>query len=742
MENNTLVSLTKNVYNSDNPLVSIIIPVYNGADYMKEAIDSALAQTYQNIEIIVVNDGSKDNTEEIALSYGDKIKYFSKENGGVATALNLAIENAKGEYISWLSHDDTYYTNKIERQIEELQKLPSKNVLLCSNYEQLRMENKTKIQVYMENDVDYVQPNKLFPSLKTLMMSILQGCTLLIPKVLFEEVGLFNVDLKTTQDYELWYKFIKKGFYFHHIKEPLVVQRLHKNQDTNTKFNLHMQEVKQLNEFAVELFKSDIKTFSIDEQNFFVSNLESKSYFELAKYIKPLSILQIGDNDLIGNKFNGHDLHSYLRENQIEANHFVIWKESNDNFTYVRKDYSKNFAKEIMENKLFSNADLLHLHLIHNTDFDINLLPLITKLKPVVITLHDPYFLGGHCIYHFNCDKWKKHCLDCTRLNSHFAIEYDNTAISFAEKKFAIQNSNISAIVASKWMEDKVKQSPIWKNKKIHRIPFGINQNLFKPADKTEAKLKLGIDKDSLTIMFRSDPSEYKGLDIIKEALRQIKTNSKEKITLITVAQKGHLKEFKNKFNIIEYDWVKEDNLLIQLYQACDLFLMPSKQEAFGMMAIEAMSCGVPVLATKGTALEDVIAAPEIGIAVEHDSITFADELQRLIDNPAQLKELGEKALQFAQKNYNKDTYVNKIIQVYKETMENHQLDDEAKLILEQLSKYANDKEKILDKCNAKRKKIADNKLWRLFYRVMMRPPMKLIYGKQKTKEKYDARFL
>ena len=80
-----------------HPLVSIVIPVYNGANYMREAIDSALAQTYKNIEVIVVNDGSTDNTDEIAKSYGDKIRYFKKENGGVATALNLGIREMRGE---------------------------------------------------------------------------------------------------------------------------------------------------------------------------------------------------------------------------------------------------------------------------------------------------------------------------------------------------------------------------------------------------------------------------------------------------------------------------------------------------------------------------------------------------------------------------------------------------------------------------------------------------------------------
>ena len=75
------------------PLISIVIPVYNGSNFLREAIDSALAQTYKNIEIIVVNDGSADDgeTERIALSYGDKIRYFKKENGGVSSALNYGI---------------------------------------------------------------------------------------------------------------------------------------------------------------------------------------------------------------------------------------------------------------------------------------------------------------------------------------------------------------------------------------------------------------------------------------------------------------------------------------------------------------------------------------------------------------------------------------------------------------------------------------------------------------------------
>ena len=115
-----------------NYKVTIVIPVYNGSNFMKVAIDSAIAQTYDNKEILVINDGSTDNgeTEKIALSYGNKIRYIKKENGGVATALNLAIKEMKGDYLSWLSHDDIYKPYKIEKQIETIKKLEDKTTIL------------------------------------------------------------------------------------------------------------------------------------------------------------------------------------------------------------------------------------------------------------------------------------------------------------------------------------------------------------------------------------------------------------------------------------------------------------------------------------------------------------------------------------------------------------------------------------------------------------------------------------
>ncbi len=118
------------------PLVSIVIPVYNGANYVAEAIDSALAQTYSRIEVLVINDGSNDNnaTRDIALSYGERIRYIEKENGGVASALNRGIKEMNGDYFSWLSHDDLYFPQKVQTQVDFLILLGCKDVIVYSDY--------------------------------------------------------------------------------------------------------------------------------------------------------------------------------------------------------------------------------------------------------------------------------------------------------------------------------------------------------------------------------------------------------------------------------------------------------------------------------------------------------------------------------------------------------------------------------------------------------------------------------
>ena len=212
------------------PLVSIIIPVYNGANYLKEAIDSALNQIYPNIEILVVNDGSNDGgkTEEIALSYGDKIRYFKKDNGRVASALNYGIDRMKGTYFSWLSHDDVYLPDKIGHQISILSQLKNKDTILYSGYELINEKSKGIAQI---DPGKQLTGEQLDTSLIPLFRGLIHGCSLLIPKKYFEEIGKFNEELRTTQDYRLWFDFLRKSP-IKFCNKLLIQSRFHDEQDS------------------------------------------------------------------------------------------------------------------------------------------------------------------------------------------------------------------------------------------------------------------------------------------------------------------------------------------------------------------------------------------------------------------------------------------------------------------------------------------------------------------------------
>ena len=224
-----------------NPLVSIVIPVYNGSNYMREAIDSALAQTYDNIEIIVVNDGSKDNTEEIALSYGDKIRYFTKENGGVATALNLGIENMRGEYFSWLSHDDLYMPDKIEKQVTFIAEHCNPETIVYSGFEFINEQFEIMEQL---NHTTSHPMEKLNTPLFPIFKGLIHGCSLLIHKSHFEHVGLFDVNLPTTQDYDLWFKIFRNSD-VRYLPQILVKSRVHSEQGS-FKVKNHLDECSEL----------------------------------------------------------------------------------------------------------------------------------------------------------------------------------------------------------------------------------------------------------------------------------------------------------------------------------------------------------------------------------------------------------------------------------------------------------------------------------------------------------------
>lgn len=215
-----------------SPLVSIIIPVYNGSNYLSEAIDSALAQSYKNIEILVVNDGSNDDgaTERIALSYGDKIRYIAKENGGVSSALNLGISNMCGEYFSWLSHDDVYLENKVLVQIEKIRQSKNEHVIVLCSGSLMNSEGRSIYHPQKRINRELTGEALFREFLKGYIMN---GLGFLIPKSALDECGKFEESMRYLQDLDYWLRLMRLDYFFVCHEDLLVKTRVHRAQTTN-----------------------------------------------------------------------------------------------------------------------------------------------------------------------------------------------------------------------------------------------------------------------------------------------------------------------------------------------------------------------------------------------------------------------------------------------------------------------------------------------------------------------------
>ena len=185
------------------PRVSIIIPVYNGANYMREAIDSALAQTSRDLEVLVVNDGSRDGgaTAEIARSYGDRIRYIEKENGGVSSALNRGIAAMRGQWFCWLSHDDRYLPEKVARELAFLDGNPDARIAGC-NFQMIDEQGNVTDE--------YREHLTVVRTGREVMSSWVYGCGLIIDRDALVEAGLFNESNRTTQDLEMWLRLVER----------------------------------------------------------------------------------------------------------------------------------------------------------------------------------------------------------------------------------------------------------------------------------------------------------------------------------------------------------------------------------------------------------------------------------------------------------------------------------------------------------------------------------------------------
>lgn len=233
-----------------DPLVSVIIPAYNHEDYIEDCVLSVIGQTYENIEIIIINDGSTDKTEEKILKIIEcndrRIHYVNQDNRGVCKTLNRGLNIATGKYIAFLASDDMWLPNRLERQINFLEKnkhvgfvFADSKFIFNNDTSNLRFSNYKPILNKLFYETNFIK-NIYFDLFQE---NFICAITILIRKEALDKVGGFDVNIDF-EDYDMWLR-LSKEYEAGYIPEVLALYRMHSNNISND---------------SILMFKGTIKT--------------------------------------------------------------------------------------------------------------------------------------------------------------------------------------------------------------------------------------------------------------------------------------------------------------------------------------------------------------------------------------------------------------------------------------------------------------------------------------------------
>lgn len=271
------------------PLVSVIIPTYNREGFIEQTIESVLDQTYDNLEIIISDDGSTDNTRAVVRKMKDKrIKFHLNEHNGLpAFVRNRGIEQSRGEFIAFLDSDDLWLPAKLERQFAEFKKNSGLG-LVCTNG--IDFDENGEHGLRIKADLD--ETNFTFDGL--LLKDNIICSSVMVKRTVLDDVGDFNESRKVRagEDYELWLRVARKHK-IKYIKEPLIKYRSHADVVRKDELGAHTTLLKNI-------FKSllDKKILSTEHYNNVVNRLEHRlEYDELYNYI-------IAENNSTTKKFS------------------------------------------------------------------------------------------------------------------------------------------------------------------------------------------------------------------------------------------------------------------------------------------------------------------------------------------------------------------------------------------------------------------------------------------------------
>lgn len=338
---------------------------------------------------------------------------------------------------------------------------------------------------------------------------------------------------------------------------------------------------------------------------------------------------------------------------------------------YFSYNFGPMFNQKFWLKKLFFiETDIYHLHWIGNGFINTN--QIFSLNKPIVITLHDVWFFTGGCHVNLDCNKYLTSCKRCPLFPKNNLI--DVTSIIFKGKEKLFKEKKIHVIVLSSWMKERVLLSPILRNSEITLIPNGIDIDKFKPFDKFLARNVFNLNHQVKVLLFGgiSAKSDFnKGYDLLCQSLSILK-QKKEEFELVVFGNSDSIPNEIEGFKTTSVGYLHDDESLALLYSAADLVLVPSRQESFSQVSLEAISCGTPVIAFDYSGPKDILKHKVNGfLAKPYDVNEFANGISWFLSSSVNASKASSEARRIAETNFRLELIAQMHIDLYNKMLLN-----------------------------------------------------------------------
>lgn len=329
-----------------------------------------------------------------------------------------------------------------------------------------------------------------------------------------------------------------------------------------------------------------------------------------------------------------------------------------------------NTGTDITSLPEFKQADVIHLHWINQGMLSLkDIRKILASGKPVAWTMHDMWPCTGICHYARGCTNYQQECHDCPYIYKGGSRK-DLSYRTFSKKQKLYQNASIHFVTCSRWLKEQAQKSALMADKTITNIPNAINTNLFKPLNKQEARNKCKLPQDKKLILFGSVKitDKRKGIDYLIESCRILAEKHpelKETLGVVVFGSQSQQLAAQLPFKVYLLDYVSNEHDMVNIYNAVDLFVIPSLEDNLPNTIMEAMACGIPCVGFHTGGIPEMIDHLHNGYVAQYKSSEdFANGICWTL-NESEYPSLSEEASRKVVANYSESIIAKKYIAVY-----------------------------------------------------------------------------